>query len=498
MISVRAALIIVGVLVATLGRVSAGEGHYCYDPSTRFIYPGSDTSNPCFLGYEISHQAYLAWKIGAPAPPPLATGTPTPTQARAPVGSSSASTRVPESNEVRLAAMKLSLLAALMFILGAAILIRGVRSLPSPTDGDTLSLIERYREQLGRHWYITHLTAGATAIAGGVALFWIIVVFIGFAHGALLSSIFGQSVTAYGVLVCGGVLITFAAAPPVLAGLDVRLLQGIGFSCPSCHTFIQLFGPWRCGRCLRKPSWWQMSFLWRCSSCGHESAWFKCPKCNRTIQLVARADPNSRAVCARYVGDSQLPIWSEQPFSGDIPKVPEGFKRVSEPPLVLAWQRSAADNLIIWWCRVGYGSFVLKGFRYTNTPTSTTEQADRPVMSATGIATGQIDVEVKPGQDGNFGFWLDREGFQPVGFVGFTVPPGAATEAPEKIDPDLQAEAVLDKVEKLLKRQRERLAELEIKRRGEGMTDADYKRQKEAIEDFFEDEVNKMTGPQRR
>jgi hypothetical protein len=122
-------------------------------------------------------------------------------------------------------------------------------------------------------------------------------------------------------------------------------------------------------------------------------------------------------------------------------------------------------------------------------------------MAPSGALSDRIDVGVSAGRHGNFGFWLERDGFEPAGFVGFGVPPGAA--APEATTPDPREER--------RKRNRAKLGEIELLHRewleeeerlatqlGHGeISQTEYERRKEITGDLYENEINALTGPER-
>jgi hypothetical protein len=281
-----------------------------------------------------------------------------------------------------------------------------------------------------------------------------------------------------------------------------RFVRNEGFNCPYCRERIEVFGPWTCGQChytMRLPRVFR-TFFRSCPVCQNVPQYAKCPHCHVPVPLVDEPDQNRMPVCARHIDDTGLLVHPPQTYP-DAVSVPDGFERKSAPPLIVAWRRARDDNLVIWWTRIGYPGFAVRGCRYAKVPTRPDAADGQPIMAPSGTMTDRIDVGVSAGRHGNFGFWLERRGFEPTGFVGFGVPPGAAASAPESPDPREERRkrnrVKLSEIEQLHREwldEEERLAgQLE---RGD-ISQLEHDRRKEITADMYENEINALTGPER-
>jgi hypothetical protein len=274
------------------------------------------------------------------------------------------------------------------------------------------------------------------------------------------------------------------------------------FTCPYCRKSLPIIHFWECGQCHQEMR--LSCIMWTvfrsCVACHNAPQYLKCPHCDVPIPLVEAPDPDMMVNCARHIFDSALLAYPAEPDAA-APSIPDGFERKSVPPLVVAWRRAREDTLEIWWTHVGYPGFRVRGCRYAKVPTRPDEPDGQPVMAPSDALADRIDVGVSAGRHGNFGFWLERDGFEPAGFVGFGVPPGAA--APEATAPDPREER--------RKRNRAKLGEIELLHRewleeeerlatqlGHGeISQTEYERRKEITGDLYENEINALTGPER-
>ena len=285
--------------------------------------------------------------------------------------------------------------------------------------------------------------------------------------------------------------------------LLIRLLQNAGFTCPYCRKHILALSSWTCGHChhTMRLSRWIWTFFRSCNACGNVPQYVKCPHCDVPVALVDNPDPSFMTVCARYAEDTSLLAYPPEEADRMAVSVLDGLEKKSGPPLVVAWRRAREDTLAISWIRVGHAGFRVRGCRYPKIPTSADEPGGQPVMAPASTVTDRLDVGVSPGRHGNFGFWLERDGFHAAGFVGFGVPPGAAVEGPQEPSPHearrTMTQSILAAIHDVHRDWNEELDALSGEvLRGE-ITSEEHDRMKEAADQLYENQINELTGPQR-
>jgi hypothetical protein len=293
---------------------------------------------------------------------------------------------------------------------------------------------------------------------------------------------------------------------PILWACAWWIVKGFlnqSFSCPYCRKSIPVIHQWECGHCHHEMR--LSAFLWTvfrlCFRCRNSAEYLKCPHCDVPIALVKDADPGVIPVCARYVADTELLVYPSMESELSAPPIPEGFEQKSGPPLVVAWRRAGDDNVIIWWTRVGHTGFQVRGCRYPRVPTAPNELDGHAIMAPSGALTDKVDVGVSVGRHGNFGFWLERKGFQPTGFVGFGVPPGAAAPVPAQPDPHEERRkmnrSTLSLIHDIQREWREAIERLHGElERGELLRD-EHERMTEITDQLYENQINVLTGPER-
>ena len=262
--------------------------------------------------------------------------------------------------------------------------------------------IGEVRERATRYWNYVPVTQLALT-----ALFAEIVVLLVVAQLWALVTLLGAMTAA--VLIAASIIV--AGAPTVFISARMhRRIGSEGFNCPHCRKRIRVFEAWVCGQCgdESRPFWmgFVRTFFRPCRGCRNAPQYLKCPHCHVPIALVDDPDPNAMTVCARFTSDTKLLVYPVARTETQIASVPDGFEKKSEPPLVVAWRRARDDNLVIWWTRVGYAGFQVRGCRYPKVPTMPNEPDGQPVMAPSSAVTGRVDVGVSPGRHGNFGFWL--------------------------------------------------------------------------------------------